>query len=927
VNLTKQNLDSLVKDLKQKNIDFVSNNLFDRLTYANDASHYLLTPSLVTKPKRAEDISNIFKIINNQELGITFRSGGTSLSGQSVTDGLLVDTRRNFKNIEILDNGNKVRVEPGLTVNRVNASLRKYGKKLGPDPASEIACTIGGVIANNSSGMSCGTSFNTYKTLSSLKFVLSTGTLIDSKEQDADFQLKVKEPAIYEGLIKLRKRIIEKPDLVEKINKAYSIKNTMGYGLNSFVDFEKPIDILTHLLVGSEGTLGFIAEATFNTIDLLSENATTLLIFDDLKQATKSLPLLKESNAKVIELLDISSLKVAQREHMADLVLKDLNFSNNAALLVEYQAKTKPELEELTNFALKTFQEIGQQNARFHKDPEIRNQLWHARKGLYAAVAGNRAKGTTALLEDISVPMQNLHETSINLSQLLTKHKYLDSVIFGHAKDGNLHFLLNEKFNDENHLQRYINFTDDLVDLVLSQDGSLKAEHGTGRIMAPFVKKQFGPELYQIMVDLKKLIDPKNLLNPGVIINENEKIYIENLKVQNTIDQEVDKCVECGYCETVCPSKDVTLTPRQRITLRRAEIQAKKVNDQETLNALKENYDYQAIDTCAVDGMCQTACPVHINTGDLVKRLRSENQSFVSQSIGFLASKNWSTTTKLLSNLLSLAKKLPSPLVLSLNNLARQIGGNNSLPLWNKELPTGGKPRIGKKSEKPDVLYFPSCTSSMFGQDQIRESFLSLCKKAGLEVLIPAEIDQLCCATPWSSKGLTQGFEEMALKTNSEILKNLKDSSTKVVSDASSCSHGLAQIMANSSITVQDLVQFVAESVLPKLQISKKASTLALHPTCSGVEMGTNKFLNQIAAVISNEVITPVDWSCCGFAGDRGLLHPELTQSATSKEAAEVNSQKIEYFASTNKPCQIALSKATGQKYVHIVELLDEFSS
>ncbi|MEY3496704.1 MAG: hypothetical protein RJA80_927 [Actinomycetota bacterium] len=926
MNLTKQNIDSLVKELKQKNIDYVSNNLFDRLTYANDASHYLLTPSLVTKPKRAEDLSNIFKIVNANNLGVTFRSGGTSLSGQGVTDGLLVDTRRNFKILEVLDDGKKVRVEPGLTVNRVNASLRKYGKKLGPDPASEIACTIGGVIANNSSGMSCGTIFNTYKTLSSLKFVLSSGTLIDSKDIDADELLRIKEPLIYEGLINLRKRIIEKPYLVEKINKAYSIKNTMGYGLNSFVDFEKPIDILTHLLVGSEGTLGFIAEATFNTIDLLNENATTLLLFDDLKDATKSLPLLKESNANVIELLDISSLKVAKREHMADLVLKDLTFANNAALLVEYQAKTKNELEELTNLALKTFKEIGQSHAIFHKDPEVRNQLWHARKGLYAAVAGNRAKGTTALLEDISVPMQNLHETTMHLSQLLNKHKYLDSVIFGHAKDGNLHFLLNEKFNDENHLQRYIDFTNDLVELVLSQDGSLKAEHGTGRIMAPFVKKQFGEELYQIMVDLKKLIDPKNLLNPGVIINENEKIYIENLKTQNSIDQEVDKCVECGYCETVCPSKDVTLTPRQRITLRRAEVEALKTNDQETLDAIKENYDYQAIDTCAVDGMCQTACPVHINTGDLVKRLRSENQSGVSQYLGFIASKNWGKTTNLLSKLLTLAKKLPSSLVIPVNKIARQIGGNNSLPLWNKELPNGGRPRVGKSINNPDLLYFPSCTSSLYGEDSTIQSFLSLCNKAGLNVLIPEDIDQLCCATPWSSKGLTQGFEEMALKTSTSILKHLKDPAVEVVSDASSCSQGLQNLLKDTSVATKDLVQFIAESVLPKLEINRKVSTLALHPTCSGVEMGTNKFLNQIALSIADEVITPLDWSCCGFAGDRGLLHPELTESATEKEAQEIKNQEIQYFASTNKPCQIALSKATGKKYVHIVELLDELS-
>jgi D-lactate dehydrogenase len=411
-----------------------------------------------------------------------------------------------------------------------------------------------------------------------------------------------------------------------------------------------------------------------------------------------------------------------------------------------------------------------------------------------------------------------------------------------------------------------------------------------------------------------------------VIINKNEKIYIENLKTQNSIDLEVDKCVECGYCETVCPSKDVTLTPRQRITLRRAEVEAIKNNDRETLDAIKGNYDYQAIDTCAVDGMCQTACPVHINTGDLVKRLRSENQSNISQYLGFIASKNWDKTTNLLSNVLTLAKKLPSSLVIPINKIARQIGANNSLPLWNENLPVGGKPRVGQIPDNSDVLYFPSCTSSLYGEDLTIQSFLSICKKAGLNVLIPQDIDQLCCATPWSSKGLTQGFEEMALKTSSSIMKHIKDPSIQVVSDASSCSQGLQNLLGPTLITTKDLVQFIAESVLPKLEISKKVTTLALHPTCSGVEMGTNKYLNHIAQSISQEVITPLDWSCCGFAGDRGLLHPELTESATEKEAIEIKDQEIQYFASTNKPCQIALSTATGKKYVHIVELLDELS-
>ena len=926
MNRTKNVNQSLLDDLKKVLPDQITDSLFDRVSIANDASHYLLTPTMVAKPKTAQQISEIFKISQKHDLGITFRSGGTSLSGQSVTDSLLVDTRKNFKEIEVLENGLKVRVQPGLTVNRVNASLRKYGRKLGPDPASEIACTIGGVIANNSSGMACGTEFNTYKTLSSLVFVLPSGTLIDSSKNDADEQLRIKEPEIYAGLISLRKRIVEKPQLVEKIKNAYAIKNTMGYGLNSFVDFEKPIDILTHLIVGSEGTLAFIAEATFNTLPLLSKSATSLFIFDELELATKSLPTLKNSDAAVIELLDISSLKVAQREHMADTVLKDYEFKNHAGLLIEYQAETETQLDALINNAHQVFKDLPIKSGELTKSVEIRNELWHARKGLYAAVAGNRPSGTTALLEDISVPMKHLHETTTHLSELLKKHRYLDSVIFGHAKDGNLHFLLNEKFHDPTSLQRYEDFTQDMVELVLSHDGSLKAEHGTGRIMAPYVKRQFGAELYQVMVDLKKLIDKRNILNPGIIINENENIHIENLKVSPVIDQEVDKCVECGYCETVCPSKDLTLTPRQRITIRRVKKDAERNNDQELLDAINANYDYQAIDTCAVDGMCATACPVHINTGDLVKRLRSEQQSFVSQSLGSLAASKWSATTNLLSGLLTTAKNVPAPIVETVNKVLRAISGENSMPMWNKTLPIGGKVRSSLKSNNPDLVYFPSCVNSLYGESDIQRAFLNLCEKAGLNVLIPEGIQDLCCGTPWASKGLTQGYEVMALKTKKEIMRQVKRENLVVVSDATSCTHGLTQIFGETQIPVVDVLQFVNEKILPTLKLKSKLSSLALHPTCSGVELGINKHMTSLAEAISDQVIVPLDWSCCGFAGDRGLLHPELTESATRNQAQELSSHKYVAYASSNRPCQIGLSIATGENYVHLIELVDQVS-
>ncbi|MDR3070924.1 MAG: FAD-binding oxidoreductase, partial [Propionibacteriaceae bacterium] len=268
---------------------------FERRARGYDASHLLLYPTAVAVPKSADEVARLLRAANQSGLGLTFRSGGTSLSGQAGTDKLQVDTRRHFQGVEVLDNGARVRVQPGVTVDRVNAHLAPYGRKLGPDPASARACTIGGVVANNSSGMACGTVENTYKTLESLVAVLPSGTVIDTGALDADEKLRTLEPAIYEGLAKLRARVISNPASVAKIAQQYTMKNTMGYGLNSYVDFEKPIDIFTHILIGSEGTLAFIASATFRTIAIRSHVNTALLFFEDLFKANSALPPLVES--------------------------------------------------------------------------------------------------------------------------------------------------------------------------------------------------------------------------------------------------------------------------------------------------------------------------------------------------------------------------------------------------------------------------------------------------------------------------------------------------------------------------------------------------------------------------------------------------------------------------------------------------------
>ncbi|WP_349903726.1 FAD-binding and (Fe-S)-binding domain-containing protein [Parafrigoribacterium humi] len=909
-----------------------------RLALAHDASHYLLTPRAVVSPVDTGEVASLLRTSSQRGTEITFRSGGTSLSGQAVSDGVLVDTRRHFRGIEVLDGGARVRVQPGMTVRQVNARLSPHKRKLGPDPASEAACTIGGVVANNSSGMACGIEFNTYQTLESATLVLPSGTVIDTGAGDADTQLLQLEPELYRGLLTLRDRVRNNSRSVDTVRKLYSIKNTMGYGLNSFLDHDSATDILAHLVVGSEGTLAFVAEATFRTIPVKTHAATGLLVFDDLGEAVRALPELVAAGLATVELLDSTSLKVAQRDKEADATLRGIDVGTQAALLVEYQETEFDALQQRMAESERLFSGLPLQfPARLTEDAKARAALWHIRKGLYAAIAGNRPVGTSALLEDIAVPMTALLDTCEHLTQLFTRYGYEDSVIFGHAKDGNLHFMLNESFGETEKLERYIAFTEDMVQLVLSGNGTLKAEHGTGRVMAPFVRRQYGDELYAVMQEVKRLCDPHNVLNPGVLLNEDATSAVQHLKVARPIEKEVDRCVECGYCEPVCPSKDLTLTPRQRIVLRRELADAEAAGDLGLVRSLEADYRYEGVDTCAVDGMCQTACPVDIDTGDLVRRLRAEANGSVAQAGWKQAARHWSTVTKLGGVALSAAKALPAPLVTGATAAARAIMGTDNVPLWQKDLPSGGTARKDDTdAQHPQFVYFSACIGTMFGpakgSEGVGRSLVELCERAGVEMVVPAGIQSMCCGTPWKSKGMTHGYNEMRSRVMPALWEASRHGELPVVVDAASCTEGLGIMVSGSAdmaiqypaIRVIDAIEFVDEVVMPLLTVRHRIESLSLHPTCSSTHLGTNDALSRLSKAIADEVVVPDDWGCCGFAGDRGMLHPELTASATKREAVNVQQRQFTAYASTNRTCEIGMSRATGHEYRHLLELVNE---
>lgn len=926
--------------------DDVSTSALDRHARAHDASHYLLVPELVATADDAEAVASALRLATRHRVPVTFRSGGTSLSGQASGRGLLLDTRRGFRRVRVLDDGDRVSAEPGATLRQVNAHLARHRRALGPDPASEVACTIGGVIANNSSGMAAGIEWNSYRTLESAVVVLASGTIVHSAAPDAASRLRREEPELVAALERLRDRVRADPATVAEVRERFAMKNTMGYAVNAFLDFDEPLDLLVHLIVGSEGTLAFVADAVFRTVPVMPHAATALLVFESVDAATRALPALIDTGAAALELLDATSLRVARRLPDAPAEISGFEIDAHAALLVEYRAADADALATVADAASVAIDALPlARPARLTSDPMTRAALWHVRKGLYTTVAEARPSGTTALLEDIVVPVPHLASACDDVARLCDRYGYADSVIFGHAKDGNLHFMVTDDFSAPGATERLAAFTDDLVAIVLGHGGNLKAEHGTGRAMAPFLDRQYGPELVAVMRELKSAFDPAGVLNPGVIITDDAAAHVRDLKPVVTVEAEVDRCVECGYCEPVCPSRDLTLTPRQRIVVRRARALAEASGDAALVSELDEAYRYDGVETCAVDGMCATACPVRINTGDLVKRLRAEGRGSVEQRAWSAAAANWGAVTTAAARGLDLAARLPERLIQVPNRAARALLGADTVPLHTRDLPAGGVRRsrvasvagtLGSSSSAGGrvraAVFVPSCQGAMFAPAEpegvgVQAAVQELCALAGVDLVVPEGIDAVCCGTPWSSKGYADGHATMRDRVASVLASTPGTEALPIVVDASSCTEGLAKLLrgAGEGRPVLDIVEFVATRVLPHLPPladAAKLRSVMLHPTCSSTQAGTNGHLAELAASVAREVHVPVEWSCCGFAGDRGMLHPELTASATAAEADEVRRRNAGAHASCNRACEIAMTRATGRTYRHLIEIV-----
>ncbi|MFD6888287.1 FAD-binding and (Fe-S)-binding domain-containing protein [Streptomyces sp. NPDC059957] len=919
--------------------DKVLSGVSDLVRYASDASPYRFLPRVVVIAEDIDDVSAVLSYAHGRQREVVFRAAGTSLNGQAQGEDILVDVRRHWAGVEVLEEGLRARIQPGTTVVRANAALARHGRILGPDPASAIACTLGGVVANNASGMTAGTTRNSYRTLSSLTFVLPSGTVVDTADPLADEELEHAEPALCHGLMEIKKEIEADPELVARIRAKYEIKNTTGYRLDAYLDGATPVQILRGLMVGSEGTLGFIAEVVFDTLPLDRELTSALLFFPSLPAAAAAVPLFNAAGALAVELMDGNTLRASVSVAGVPADWADLP-KDTTALLVEFRAPDEAGRAEYERRAaevlagLDLVTPVASVANAFTRDAKTISGYWKARKAFVTAVGGARASGTTLITEDFAVPPSRLAEACEALLELQAEHGF-DAAVAGHAAHGNLHFLLAFDAARPADVERYAAFMEAFCRLTVERfDGSLKAEHSTGRNMAPFLELEWGPRATEMMWRTKRVVDPDLVLAPRILLDRDPKAHLRGLKTIPQVEAVADPCIECGFCEPTCPSEDLTTTPRQRIVLRREMMRQQPGSP--VLDRLLDAYGYDAVDTCAGDSTCKLACPVGIDTGALMKDFRHRRHSPREERAAELAALRFGAVEVAARLAVAAADKITDAvgdrILQAVTGAARKAVRPDLVPEWLPQVPGAAAGKLpATRRVGAAAVYYPACVNRIFGGPEGRpgpslpEAVVAVSERAGRPVWIPGDVRGTCCATIWHSKGYDAGNRVMANRIVEAAWGWTAGGRLPLVVDASSCTLGIAHEVVpyltddnrslHAELRIVDSIVWAAEELLPHLEVRRTVGSAVLHPTCSMRHLDDEAQLRAVAEACADEVVVPYDAGCCAFAGDRGMLHPELTESATAREAAEVRAREFDAHLSANRMCEVGMDRATGRSY------------
>lgn len=907
-----------------------------RYAYGVDASCYSYLPKVVVKAENESEVRRLIRLCQQCGTPFTFRAAGSSLSGQCSSEDVLIVCNDGFKKMEVIDDGKALRCECGVIGSDANDLLKPYNRKIGPDPATLATALVGGILNNNSSGMCCGTAQNSYKTIRSIRVVLLDGSILDTSDKKSIDQFLKEKPQMIEDILQLRKEILADEELTHLIHHKYKIKNTTGYGLNSLVDFEDIIDIINHLFIGSEGTLGFVSEIVYNTVEDVPHKGCGLMFFSTLNDASLAVVALANmGREKVVaaEMMDYQSLKAVQTlDNVPDFVREVPE--GTSAILFQTESYSKEIVDENLAFIKEQLKDIPTAiPSLYSQDPKEYDSWWAIRKGILPIVGGQRRKGTTVITEDVCFQIEDFTKGIEMLTELFHKYDFVDGgVIFGHALSGNVHFNITPDFSDPKDTKNFGDLVKEMSERVSGFGGSLKAEHGTGRMVAPFIEMEWGRKAYEINRRIKAIFDPTRILNPDVIITDDPDVYKKNLKAQCVIDDAFTICMECGFCEKNCPSRNLTLTPRQRIALLRETKRLENEGNFAVANELKKGYEYFGVETCAACSMCKGLCPLSIDTAQIALSMRR-----IDPPAPGLAKKiydNFSSTLEMCRAGVSL-EGIAGAIITqkAISKLTEGLHGVTGVtPYVPKTTPKANRYKL-KNRIKPTnfekVVYFSTCANRAFRQNQgyddqrsLQQVVESLCNKAQIDIIYPEHIENLCCGLSFENY---DDVHERAVKDlHDALMKASQNGKYPIVIDHSACFNHAFKHMPD--LEINDISEFLCKFVVPRLDITKCDERVIVHKQCKIKVLGKFQYIEDLARLCSDNVFNIKSFACDGFAGQKGFFTPELNKCATKDLASEVAEYGATLGVSSSSTCEIGLGESGGIPFVSVAYLLDRCS-
>jgi len=924
------------KEAKEICKDRVYTDHLRRYAYGVDASCYSYLPKVVVKAEDEREVRRLIRLCQQCGTPFTFRAAGSSLSGQCSSEDVLIVCNDGFKKMEVIDDGKALKCECGVIGSDANDLLKPYNRKIGPDPATLATALVGGILNNNSSGMCCGTAQNSYKTIRSIRVVLLDGTVLDTSDKKSIEQFLREKPQMVEDILQLRKEILADEELTHLIHHKYKIKNTTGYGLNSLVDFEDIIDIINHLFIGSEGTLGFVSEIVYNTVEDVPYKGCGLMFFSTLNDASLAVVALANmGREKVIaaEMMDYQSLRAVQSLENVPEFVREVP-EGTSAILFQTESYSKQTVDENLAFIKEQLKDIPTAiPSLYSQDPKEYDSWWAIRKGILPIVGGQRRKGTTVITEDVCFQIEDFTKGIEMLTELFHKYDFVDGgVIFGHALSGNVHFNITPDFSDPKDTKNFGDLVKEMSERVSGFGGSLKAEHGTGRMVAPFIEMEWGRKAYEINRRIKAIFDPERILNPDVMITDDPDVYKKNLKAQCVIDDAFTICMECGFCEKHCPSRNLTLTPRQRIALLRETKRLENEGNFTLASELRKGYEYFGVDTCAACSMCKGLCPLSIDTAQIALSMRR-----IDPPAPELAKKiydNFSTTLQMCRAGVSLEGIAGSIITQkAISKITEGLHGVTGVtPYVPKTTPKANRYKL-KNRIKPTnfekVVYFSTCANRAFKPNQgydddrsLQQVVESLCNKAHIDIIYPKHIENLCCGLSFENY---DDVHERAVKDlHDALMKASQNGKYPIVIDHSACFNHAFKHMPD--LEINDISEFLCKYVVPHLDIEKCDERVIVHKQCKIKSLNKSQYIEDLARLCTDHVFNIKSFACDGFAGQKGFFTPELNKSATKDLASEIAEYGATLGVSSSSTCEIGLGENGGIPFVGVAFLLDRCS-